>query len=214
MNKSLEPVLTELVNRHPKLKGLEDAIAEAVEVLIHSYKNGGKLLVCGNGGSTSDADHLVGELMNRFEKRRPVSNELANILKEIDGETGKFLTEKLQGALPAISLSAQTALITSVSNDIHADIVYAQQVNGYGNPGDVLIGISTSGNSENVLQALIVAKAKGLKTIGLTGESGGRITNFCDVLIAVPENRTAYVQELHLPVIHAICLLLENYFFK
>lgn len=205
--------LIELINRYPQLGSVKNEIQKAAECLVTCYKQGGKVLVCGNGGSSSDSDHIVGELMKGFENRRPVADQLKKNLSDFGGERGAWLAEKLQQGLPAISLSSHTALISAVSNDIGADIVYAQQVTGYGNKGDVLIGISTSGNAQNVIDAIITAKAKGMAVIGLTGESGGKMKSYCDILINVPGKRTPLIQELHLPVYHTLCLMVENYFF-
>jgi D-sedoheptulose 7-phosphate isomerase len=188
-------------------------IGEASEMIIRSYSNGGKLLVCGNGGSSSDADHIVGELMKSFESNRPVSKDLADRLADIS-ERGKYLALKLESGLPAISLSSQTALTTAIVNDIDGNMVFAQQVLGYGQNKDVLIAISCSGNSQNIIDACITAKAMNLKVIGLTGMTGGKMKQYCDILITVPEKRTAWVQELHLPVLHALCLQIENHFFS
>lgn len=207
-------ILQNLLNRYSNLFPLKQEIANAVEIIVNSYRNGGKVLVCGNGGSGSDADHIVGELMKSFEGERPLDPGFQERIKEISGERGEMLASKLQQGLPAVSLTVHNALITAIANDINADVIFAQQVTGLGNAGDILIGISTSGNSKNVIDAFIVAKAKGLITIGLTGETGGKMKDFCDVLINVPEKRTAYVQELHLPVYHAICMMIENEMFK
>ena len=206
--------IEELLKRNTVLIGLKNEIEKAAQAIIKSYDNGGKLLVCGNGGSSSDADHIVGELMNKVEMKRPLNKSLKDRLIEQSGERGAYLAENLQQGLPAISLTAHSALTTAVANDIDADVIFAQQVSGYGNTGDILIGISTSGNSQNVIDAMIVAKAKGLITIVLTGESGGKIKDICDILINVPESRTTYVQELHLPVYHTLCLIVEEYFFR
>lgn len=207
-------VLNSLIKKYPQLAHIKENISEAAEMLIQCYSTGGKVLVCGNGGSCSDADHIVGELMKGFEKKRPVKSALAEKLAGIGGERGRYLSEKLQQGLPAISLTVHNALITAVANDIDGDLIFAQQVIGYGNPGDILIGLSTSGNSQNVIDAIIAAKAKGMKVIGMTGETGGKIKPFCDVLIPVPETRTLSVQELHLPVYHTLCLMIENHFFE
>ncbi len=207
-------ILQQLLIRFDSLAGLEKPIKYATEIIINTYKNGGKVLVCGNGGSCSDADHIVGELMKSFEGHRPLDQKFKDSLEEISPERGKILAEKLQQGLPAVSLTVHNALITAIANDIHGDMIFAQQVTGLGNKGDVLIGLSTSGNSQNVVDAFIVAKAKGLKTIGMTGENGGKMKNLCDVLINVPEKRTAFVQELHLPVYHAICMMVENELFN
>ena len=206
-------VLDELLNRYANLRYLEVSVLMAVEAIIKTFRSGGKVLVCGNGGSCSDADHIVGELMKSFEGHRPLEKSLQEKLTELSPERGKVLAEKLQQGLPAISLTAHQSLITAIANDISGDVIYAQQVIGWGNAGDILIGLSTSGNSKNVIDALIVAKAKGLATIGFTGESGGNMKEWCDILINVPETRTAYVQELHLPVYHAVCMMVEKEIF-
>ena len=170
-------------------------------------------MVCGNGGSSSDSDHIVGELMKGFEQKRPIGESIKNRLIGLAAERGRYLSEKLQQGLPAISLAAHHALMTAVANDTDAVLVFAQQVIGYGKPGDVLIGISSSGNSQNVIDAMITAKATGMVVIALTGETGGKMKSFCDVLINVQGNRTAFVQELHLPVYHTLCQMVEHSFF-
>jgi D-sedoheptulose 7-phosphate isomerase len=208
-----EYILTELLNRYSELQPLKDRIAEAAAVIAETYRNSGKVLVCGNGGSCSDADHIVGELMKSFEGRRPLAKELQDELVRLSPETGKMLAEKLQQGLPAISLTVHQSLITAIANDISGEVIYAQQVTGWGNKDDVLIGLSTSGNSQNVIDAMIVARAKGLKTIGMTGETGGKMKEWSDILLNVPERRTAYVQELHLPVYHALCMIVEKEIF-
>jgi len=205
--------LEKLVERYNELSPLKQEIQKAASTIIQSYENGGKLLACGNGGSSADSDHIVGELMKSFEGKRPLNAEVKENLEKVGGTRGTYLAEKLQQGLPAISLTTHTALITAVANDIHADVIFAQQVTGYGVEGDVLMGMSTSGNSQNVIDAILVAKAKGMVTIGFTGESGGKMKELCDILINVPETRTAFVQELHLPVYHILCLMIEQYFF-
>jgi len=205
--------IEQLAERYKQLEFLIPEIEKAAAAIIDSYSKGGKVLVCGNGGSASDADHIVGELMKSFEQKRPLKQEIQTELKKIAGERGVYLATNLQQGLPAISLNAHSALISAVANDIDATVVYAQQVAGYGNSGDVLIGLSTSGNSQNVIDALAVAKAKGVVTIGMTGKTGGKMKDVCDILINVPETRTAFVQELHLPVYHTICMMVEDYFF-
>ncbi len=206
-------LIDQLCKRFPVLTTVKPAIEEACNQLIACYENGGKVLVCGNGGSCSDSEHIVGELMKSFELKRPVNTELQEKLAAISPERGSYLAMHLQQGLPAISLTAHTALITAVANDIGGDIVFAQQVVGYGKPNDILIGISSSGNSQNVLDACTVAKAMNLKVIGLTGETGGKMKDFCDTLINVPGRRTFMVQELHLPVYHLLCLAVEHHFF-
>lgn len=207
-------ILNDLLNRFPEVKAVAEEIEKAASCLIACYEKGGKVLVCGNGGSCSDADHIVGELMKGFERKRPVGDHFRQKLSEVAGERGAYLADKLQIALPAISLTAHSALITAVANDTDAHLVFAQQVLGYGNAGDVLIAISSSGNSQNVLDAIHTARAKGLWVIGLTGESGGKMKPLCDVLINVPGKRTALVQEFHLPIYHALCMMVEQYFFN
>lgn len=205
--------LDELMSRYPQLVTVENEIRNAAECIITCYQEGGKVLACGNGGSCSDSDHIVGELMKGFERTRPVGDVLKKELSAFGGERGNYLSEKLQQGLPAISLTTNNALITAIANDINADLIFAQQVVGYGNPGDVLIAISSSGNSQNVVDAMITAKAKGMVVIGLSGETGGRMKSFCDILINVPGRRTSFVQELHLPVYHTLCLIVEHSFF-
>lgn len=206
-------LLEELIHRYPQLADIHDEIMKASDCLIKCYQQGCKVLICGNGGSSSDSDHIAGELMKGVEQRRPLNDYMKEQLLSVSGERGSFLSGKLQIGLPAISLSAHTGLVTAVANDTDANLIYAQQVIGFGNMGDVLIGLSTSGNSQNILDAAITAKAKGMTVIGMTGETGGKLKSFCDILINVPERRTSFVQELHLPVYHTLCLMIENHFF-
>ena len=211
----MEPVmyLEELVERYPALEGVKDQILEAYKILEACYENGGKLLIAGNGGSCSDAEHIVGELMKGFVKRRPVSQDFAKALLEADPERGEELAKKLQGGLPAISLTGHPSLSTAYLNDVDGDLIYAQQTCGYGKRGDVFLGLSTSGNARNIMYAMATAKALGMKTIGLTGKDGGALKKAADVAIVVPEEETFKIQELHLPVYHALCLMLEERFF-
>ncbi|MDD4565840.1 MAG: SIS domain-containing protein [Eubacteriales bacterium] len=211
MKKATMSHLDKLLNNRPKLVANREDIVTSFNILSEAFSGGGKLLICGNGGSAADSDHIVGELMKGFLNKRPVADELAKKLDELD-RTGQ-LSQHLQQGLPAISLSAHSALSTAVCNDLSSDLMFAQQVLGYGRAGDVLIGISTSGNSSNVLNAGIVAKALNLKTIGLTGENGGKMNELFDLVIKVPSNRTPDIQELHLPVYHTICAMLEEEFF-
>jgi D-sedoheptulose 7-phosphate isomerase len=206
-------IIIDLCERHPELGQLKKSIAEAADIIIECYLKGGKVLVCGNGGSSSDSDHIVGELMKSFESFRPIDGRIADKLSEISGARGRYLSEKLESGLPAISLTSQTALITAICNDIDASLIFAQQVIGYGKEADVLIGLSTSGNSQNVVDACITARAINMKVIGLTGITGGIMKEHCNVLLNVPEKRTAHVQELILPLFHAICLLIETHFY-
>ncbi len=206
-------LIDQLCVRHPALTAVKPAITAACEQLISCYEQGGKVLVCGNGGSCADADHIVGELMKSFELKRPILSSVKEKLTALSPDRGSYLAQHLQQGLPAISLSAHTALTTAVANDIDGDIIFAQQVIGYGKKNDILIAISSSGNSQNVLDACMVAKAMNLKVIGLTGETGGKMKEFCDILINVPGKRTFIVQELHLPVYHLLCLAVEHHFF-
>lgn len=203
-----------LTDRYPKLIVCREDLQQAFEILCDAYSNGRKLLVCGNGGSASDSEHIVGELMKEFKLKREVFRDQAEAMKQIDPELGAVLAEHLQGALPAISLTGHSSLTTAYMNDSQPELVFAQQVNGYGKKGDVFLGISTSGNSRNVLFAAVAAKAKGMKVIGLTGEKPCRLVTLADVCIQVPETETYKIQELHLPVYHCLCLMLEEHFFK
>ena len=209
----MEEQLNLLVERYPKLAVCKEDIKKAYELLETAYRNGRKLLVCGNGGSAPDSEHIVGELMKEFKLKRKVYSDQATALKEIDSELGQVLADNLQGALPAICLTGHSSLTTAFMNDANADLVFAQQVNGYGKVGDVFWGISTSGNSRNVLFAAVNAKAKGLKVIGLTGAKENKLMKYSDVCIRVPETETYKIQELHLPVYHSLCLMLEEQFF-
>lgn len=209
----MEEQLNLLIERYPKLMVCKEDIKKAYELLEMAYSNGRKLLVCGNGGSASDSEHIVGELMKEFKLKRKVFNDHAAALKDIDAELGQVLADNLQGALPAISLTGHSSLQTAYMNDAVPELVFAQQVNGYGKPGDVFLGISTSGNSKNVLYAAVNAKAKGLKVIGLTGAKENKLMKYADVCIRVPETETYKIQEYHLPVYHCLCLMLEDKFF-
>lgn len=208
-----ETHLARLIDCYPKLIVCREDIMTAYELLEAAYSDGRKLLVCGNGGSASDSEHIVGELMKEFKLKRKVYSEQATALKAIDPELGQVLADNLQGALPAISLTGHSSLQTAFMNDAVPELVFAQQVNGYGKPGDVLLGISTSGNSKNVLYAAVNAKAKGLKVIGLTGAKESKLMAYADVCIRVPETETYKIQELHLPVYHCLCMMLEDKFF-
>lgn len=205
----MEPMkyLEELVERYPVLDAVKDDVRKAYELLEACYEQGGKLLIAGNGGSCADAEHIVGELMKGFVKRREVSDSFAECLRNADEVRGAELAKKLQGGLPAIALTGHAGLSTAYLNDVDGDLIFAQQTYGYGRPGDVLIGISTSGNAKNVMYAMTVAKALGMKTIGLTGKDGGALKREADVSVVVPETETFKIQELHLPVYHALCLL-------
>ena len=202
-----------LIDRYPKLIVCKGDIVKAYEIMEEAYSSERKLLVSGNGGSASDSEHIVGELMKEFKLKRKVYGKQAAALMEIDAELGQTLADNLQGALPAISLTGHSALQTAFMNDAEPELVFAQQVNGYGKTGDVYLGISTSGNSKNVLYAAVTAKARGLKVIGLTGARENKLMKYADVCIRVPETETYKIQELHLPVYHCLCLMLEERFF-
>lgn len=198
--------LERLLERYPKLEGCREDILKAFLAMEDTFKKGGKLLICGNGGSAADSDHIVGELMKGFRKKCPLSQEKREKLGS--------LSDHLQEALPAISLTGHQALSTAFLNDVAPDMVFAQQVYGYGRKNDSLLAITTSGNSENVLNAVKVAKALELKVIGLTGPQGGELKKLADICICVPGESTADIQELHLPVYHALCAMLEDAFFE
>lgn len=205
--------LERLMERFPVLETCREDIWKAYEVLKETYEKSGMLLVCGNGGSGADSEHIVGELMKEFAIKRPLSKEEREKLEMVSEKNGKLLGERLQGSLPAIPLTGNIALSTAFANDAEPELVFAQQVYGYGNPNSSLLGISTSGNSRNVIYAVEVAKAKGMETIGLTGKSGGQMKQLCDVCICVPASSTPDIQELHLPVYHALCRMIEEEFF-
>lgn len=202
-----------LVERYPSLESAKNDIVAAYLLLEESYKNGGKLLVAGNGGSAADAEHIVGELMKGFKLPRKPEADFAEKLVAENQELGAVLAENLQGALPAIALDGHPALSTAYMNDCEPLLCFAQQVNGYGKSGDVFLGISTSGNSKNVLFAATTAHAKGMKVIGLTGAKDSKLKDMSDVCIKAPQTETYMIQELHLPIYHCLCLMLEEKFF-
>ena len=202
-----------LMERYPSLESAKNDIVAAYLLLEESYKNGGKLLVAGNGGSAADAEHIVGELMKGFKLPRKPEADFAERLVAENQELGSVLAENLQGALPAIALDGHPALSTAYMNDCEPLLCFAQQVNGYGKSGDVFLGISTSGNSKNVLFAATTAHAKGMKVIGLTGAKDSKLKDMSDVCIKAPQTETYMIQELHLPIYHCLCLMLEDRFF-
>lgn len=202
-----------LVERYPSLDFVKDDIVAAYLLMEEAYENGGKLLVAGNGGSAADAEHIVGELMKGFKLSRKLEAGFAEQLVAENVELGGVLAENLQGALPAIALDGHPALSTAYMNDCEPLLCFAQQINGYGKPGDVFLGISTSGNSKNMLFAATTAHAKGMKVIGLTGAKDSRLMDMSDVCIKVPQTETYMIQELHLPIYHCLCLMLEDKFF-
>lgn len=214
MEQKIEMILDDLIVRYPSLAGNREQIAEAYEVMKYCYERGGKLMIAGNGGSCADADHIVGELMKCFTLRRPVSQDLRDRLNLIDPEHGYELADKLGESLMSISLSNQQTLNTAFANDMDGDYIYAQQVLGYGRAGDVFLAISTSGNSRNILHAVPVAKALGIRVIGLSGRTGGKLAEKADLMITAPADETYKVQEYHLPIYHTLCMMLEQTFFK
>ena len=205
--------LNTLIERYPSLESVKSDISAAFDIIANSFENGGKLLIAGNGGSASDAEHIAGELMKSFAKKRKLPESFVEDIGNVDSEIAQYLIPRLQPGLPTIALSGHASLNTACINDIDGNITFAQQVYGYGKKTDVLLAISTSGNSKNVLYAAAVAKAKKLKIIALSGGCGGALKKLADVSIIVPETETFKVQELHLPVYHCLCLMLENHFF-
>ena len=207
--------IDDLIARYPQLAVCREDLQAAVEVICDSYRHGHKLIICGNGGSAADSEHIVGELMKGFLLKREIKGELAEKIRRHCGDDAQYLIDNLQGALPALSMVNQVALNTAFANDQAPDLSFAQQLLGMGDDGDVLLGISTSGNSTNVIYALEMAKVKGVKSIALLGHSGGKIKarGLADVNICVPEDETYKIQELHLPVYHMLCIAVENEFF-
>ncbi|MDR0452070.1 MAG: SIS domain-containing protein [Treponema sp.] len=201
-----------LLERYPALESCGDDIAGAGELLRETVERGGKILVCGNGGSAADADHITGELLKSFRRKRPIDPLVAEKLRSLDKERGARLAAALEGGIPAINLTGHAALTTAFGNDVDPLFAYAQQTFVYGSAGDVFWGITTSGNAKNVCHAALTARAKGLGVLGLTGSAGGLLKTLCDVCVAVPAEETYMVQELHLPVYHALCLYLEGCF--
>lgn len=210
MTDKTRALLDLLTERYPQLTLCKDDILQAYKLVEKCYSGGGKLLIAGNGGSSADAEHIVGELMKGFQKPRKLPEDFAEKLAAINDELGRVLMEKLQGSLPAIALGSHNTLLTAYMNDCDPLLCFAQEVNGYGNENDVFWGISTSGNSQNILYASVIAKAKSMKVIGMTGANGGKLCSLSDVCIRVPETETHMVQELHLPVYHTICLMIEE----
>ena len=213
MKKIVKNELDELIKRYPQLDVCKKDIEKAYLLLQKTYDKNGKLLIAGNGGSAADSEHIAGELMKRFKITRPINKELADKLMKIDPERGERLVKNLEMPLRAVPLTSHIAITTAYMNDADATGVFAQQMLGFGNEGDVFLAISTSGNSENIISACVVAKAMGIKIIGLTGEKESKLSKYADICIRVPETETYKIQELHLPVYHALCLMLESNFF-
>ena len=202
-----------LMQRYPELESQRSNILDAVNILVNCFSNGGKLLAAGNGGSAADSEHIVGELMKGFENPRKLSDKEKQRLMKIDAQMGAVLADNLQGALPAIALDGHPALSSAYLNDCEPLLGFAQQVNGYGTKNDVLLAISTSGNSKNIIYAAVTAKAKGMKIIGLTGAKDSKLSEIADVTIRSTQTRTYMIQEHHLPIYHCICLMLEKEFY-
>ena len=211
MKNTTKLIFDELIIKHPALLTCRDDILKTFEIAKQTYLDGGKILVCGNGGSAADSEHIVGELMKNFKKCRKANTELLANLE--DCEESKKLKEVLEGNLPAISLISHISLTTAYSNDKEPSAVFAQQLAGLGNKGDTFIAISTSGNSLNCVYACLVAKAKGLNTVAMTGAKESRLSSLADVCIKAPETETYKIQEYHLPIYHALCAMLEEEFF-
>lgn len=205
--------LEDLINRYPSLKGCESNIEKAFDLMVNVFESGGKMLVCGNGGSAADSEHIVGELIKSFTKRRELPPDEKNKFVSF-GEEGKYLSSKLQGALPAISLSYLTVYGTAYINRFDPDLVFAQQVYSLGKEGDMLLVFSASGNSKNILYAVLTAKAKGMKVIAMTGESSGKVEQYCDAVIQMPAFLSSVIQEYYLPVYHTLAYMLEEHFFE
>lgn len=213
MEERIQKHLDELISRYPVLISCRDDIKAAYRLMEEAYANDKKLLIAGNGGSAADSEHIAGELMKRFKTPRPAPQDFKDKLIAIDAERGPGLAKNLERGLMAIPLVAHEALTTAYINDVDSLGVFAQQLYGFGREGDVFLGISTSGNSKNVMSATVVARALGIKVIGLTGAKGGELKDVADVCIRVPETETYKIQELHLPVYHCLCLMLEDRFF-
>ena len=207
-------MLNELLKRYPSLAEIKDDITKATDAIISCYEKGGKVLLCGNGGSCADCEHIVGELMKGFLKLRPISEDKKVEMKANSPIIDDEILSKLQCGLPAISLPSMTALNSAFCNDVDPELIYAQPLMALGNKGDILIAISTSGNSKNVFGAVKVAKALGVTVIGLTGKTGGKLREHSDICICAPETETFKIQELHLPIYHYICAEVEAHFFE
>lgn len=212
MKEGTKKFLTELGERYPALCGQQENVEKAFCVLQDCFAKGHRVYLCGNGGSASDCEHIVGELMKSFKKRRPLSADYAAAIKAC-GEEGEMICENLEGGLPAVSLCGHPSFTTAYMNDKNPDFTFAQQVNVWGKTGDVLLTLSTSGNSKNCLYAAHVAKVKGMQVVFLGGGTGGKLKDIADVSVVVPEKETFKVQELHLPVYHCLCAMLEEEFF-
>lgn len=212
MKSTTNDILEELIEKYPSLEVVKQDILKAFIITLNTYQNGGKLFACGNGGSAADSEHIVGELMKSFKKPRSIDDNVKQKLISL-GDNGKYIAENLEGALPAISLTSHISLTTAYMNDREPNMTFAQQLLGLGVKGDVLVAISTSGNSKNCVYASTLAKAMGIYVIGMTGSKDNKMKEVSDVCICVPETETYKVQELHLPVYHALCAMIEEELF-
>ena len=213
LDKIMDDHIKFLIKRYPNLEQIQEDIMNAFLIMKKSFEHDGKLLIAGNGGSAADSEHIAGELMKRFKKPRPINNGLSRRLKEIDAIRGEKLSKRLERGLTAIPLVAHEALSTAYINDVDGDGIFAQQLLGFGRPGDVFLAISTSGMSENILSAAVVARALDIEIVGLTGCSGGKLAGLADVCVKVPANETYLIQEYHLPIYHCWAMMLEDFFF-
>ena len=211
--KTPKEILEKMIEENPALTSRKHAMEQAFSIIKECYKTGGKVLICGNGGSASDSEHIVGEFMKGFTLSRPLSAEKREMLTSLYPTDGDYLADNLQGALPAISLVSQTSLTSAFINDVAPDMVFAQQVYGYVQKGDVIIGLSTSGNSKNVINAIKVGKTLGAKCIAMTGEGDSLLSDVCDTTLRSPAKETYRVQEFHLVMYHALCAMIEAEFF-
>lgn len=213
MKKSTQEIMMNLFQRYPCLTACEETVETAVKLLLQCFRNGKKLLVCGNGGSASDSEHIVGELMKTFMLERPLDDAMQEKIQRAYPEYAEHMIANLQRAVPAISLVSETALMTAYTNDNSAEMAFAQQVLSYGRPGDVLLAITTSGNSANVLNAARIARVTNVQVLGLTGQSGGKLKPLTDTCICAPSSITYQIQEYHLPIYHCLCACVENELF-
>lgn len=212
MKETTKKIYENLFERYPVLVNVKESIFNAFEIIRYTFEHGGTVYCAGNGGSASDCEHIVGELLKSFKKGRAIDESIANKLSNY-GEDGEYLLGKLEGSLPAISLISQTGILTAFANDKSWDTAIAQQLYGLGKQGDCLLVLSTSGNSKNCVYAVLIAKAKGIKAMAFTGAGGGRMKDICDVCVCVSEKETYRVQELHLPIYHCLCAMLEEELF-
>lgn len=205
--------LSKLITRFPKLEQQRDNIEKVFKVFKTVFENDGTLFICGNGGSAADAEHIVGELMKSFKLKRPISDELKNTLITEFGEEGTFIAERLQAGMKSIALTNHSSLSTAFANDVDGSLIFAQQLSVLGAGKDALLALSTSGNSDNVVKCMKVAKAMGMKTVCMTGADSGQCGKLADITVKSPDKETFIAQEYHLPIYHTLCLMLEEYFY-